>query len=114
VHTFAPPTEDGGFGGLRSGQAAILIPPFSGILPGVWLFLCPPLLFGIFDTFPRPVRGGVKGGVKEKDFFMIFTKKAKLQGQGMGGPPLSLQGIDTALLPASYIYSCAECLEKGI
>jgi hypothetical protein len=36
----------------------------------------------IFDTFPRPVRGGVWGGVKERTFSVILTKKAKLQGQG--------------------------------
>jgi hypothetical protein len=37
----------------------------------------------IFDIFPCPVRGGVKGGVKEKAFFVILTIKAKLQDQGM-------------------------------
>jgi hypothetical protein len=30
------------------------------------------------------MRGGVRGGVKEKAFFVILTKKAKLQGRGMG------------------------------
>jgi hypothetical protein len=69
--------------------------PFFGILPGVWPFFNAHLPFWefqskmgclralcarkqpIFDLFPRPVRGGVKCGVKETAFSVIRTKKAK-------------------------------------
>jgi hypothetical protein len=47
----------------------------------------------IFDTFPRPVRGGVTGGVKENVFFGALTKKAKLQAGDERLPPASLACI---------------------
>jgi hypothetical protein len=40
--------------------------------------------FPIFDIFPRPVRGGVMGGVKERAYFEILTKKAQFQSRGAG------------------------------
>jgi hypothetical protein len=47
----------------------------------------------IFDIFPRPVRGGVMGGVKEKAFFEILTKRPNSRAGELGLPAASFAFI---------------------